>query len=29
MDSRVPKDWEKDSDNRFIHETNIRIQRMT
>jgi hypothetical protein len=29
MASGVPKGWEKDSDKLFIHETGIRIQRMT
>ncbi len=29
MASGVPKGWEKDSDKLFIHETGIRIARMT
>jgi hypothetical protein len=29
MASGVPKGWEKDSDKLFIHDTGIRIQRMT
>ena len=29
MASGVPKGWDKDSDKLFIHETGIRIQRMT
>ena len=29
MASATPKGWEKDSDKLFIHETGIRIQRMT
>jgi hypothetical protein len=29
MASSTPKGWEKDSDKLFIHETGIRIQRMT
>ena len=29
MASAIPKGWEKDSDKLFIHETGIRIQRMT
>ena len=29
MAGSVPKGWEKDSDKLFIHETGIRIQRMT
>jgi hypothetical protein len=29
MASGVPKGWEKDSDKLYIHETGIRIQRMT
>jgi hypothetical protein len=29
MATGVPKGWEKDSDKLFIHETGIRIQRMT
>lgn len=29
MASGAPKGWEKDSDKLFIHETGIRIQRMT
>jgi len=29
MASGVPKGWEKDSDKLFIHETGIRITRMT
>src|ERR1041384_776569 len=29
MASGVPKGWDKDSDKLFIHETGVRIQRMT
>ena len=29
MDFNAPKDWEKDSDNRFIHDSGVRIQKMT
>lgn len=29
MASGVPKDWEKDSDKLFIHETGVRIARQT
>src|SRR5262249_6808699 len=29
MASGVPKGWEKDSDKLFIHETGVRISRMT
>lgn len=29
MEFNAPKDWEKDSDNRFIHESGVRIQRMS